>query len=226
MEQLKKLRDWKEYLKRFTENRNNIKILAVIMIIITAFLLYGMKGNDDTITIEDGNTADSVEVTEETDASGSNASSDSNVLYVDVDGAVINPGVYEMKPGDRVFNAIAMAGGLTKSADTSAINQAEEVTDGQKIHIPEKGGDTSSLSGSGTSDSSSGTGATSPGGKININTAGAEELQEITGVGPATAEKIIDYRTQNGRFQSTEDIKNVSGIGDKTYEKMKDSITV
>lgn len=63
-------------------------------------------------------------------------------------------------------------------------------------------------------------------GKININTADSTQLQELNGVGPATAEKIIDYRKQNGRFQSIEDIKNVSGIGDKTYEKLKDHIRV
>ncbi len=62
--------------------------------------------------------------------------------------------------------------------------------------------------------------------KININTADSTQLQELNGVGPATAEKIIDYRKQNGRFQSIEDIKNVSGIGDKTYEKLKDHIRV
>ena len=68
--------------------------------------------------------------------------------------------------------------------------------------------------------------AKSSDGRININTADSTQLQELTGVGPATAEKIIDYRKQNGRFPSIEDIKNVSGIGDKTYEKLKDHIKV
>ena len=77
---------------------------------------------------------------------------------------------------------------------------------------------------SGSSSDSSLTGSAS--GKININTADSTQLQEITGIGPATAQKIIDYRTSNGRFKSIEDIKNVSGIGDKTFEKMKDQITV
>ena len=72
----------------------------------------------------------------------------------------------------------------------------------------------------------SGASGRSSDGKININTADSTQLQELNGVGPATAEKIIDYRKQNGRFQSIEDIKNVSGIGDKTYEKLKDHIRV
>ena len=99
---------------------------------------------------------------------------------------------------------------------------AETVSDGQKINIPSK------LE-YGASESPSGTG--SAGGSIsnaliNINTASSEELQKIAGVGPSTAQKIIDYRSTNGRFKSKDEIKNVSGIGDKTYAKMEDKITV
>ena len=109
---------------------------------------------------------------------------------------------------------IEKAGGLKKNAEMDQINRAEIVTDGQKIVIPAKGETIAASGGAAAS------------GLININTADSTALQEIPGVGPATAEKIIAYRTENGRFASKEDIKNVSGIGEKTYEKMKDKITV
>ena len=112
-----------------------------------------------------------------------------------------------------------MAGGLTSEADIDGFNRAEEVFDGQKLTIPEK---ISEEAGGGAIASA---GVTSSG-LININRATAEELDEIPGVGPSTAEAIIRYREENGSFRKKEDIKNVSGIGDKTYEKMADQITV
>ena len=152
-------------------------------------------------------------------------------IYVDIGGAVKEPMLAELPSGSRVEDAIIAAGGLTDTADISSINRAEFLEDGVKIFLPEiaeESDDSSSavpgVTTSGSSSDSSLTGSAS--GKININTADSTQLQEITGIGPATAQKIIDYRTSNGRFKSIEDIKNVSGIGDKTFEKMKDQITV
>ena len=152
-------------------------------------------------------------------------------IYVDIGGAVKEPMLAELPSGSRVEDAIIAAGGLTDTADISSINRAEFLEDGVKIFIPEiaeESDDSSSavpgVTTSGSSSDSSLTGSAS--GKININTADSTQLQEITGIGPATAQKIVDYRTSNGRFKSIEDIKKVSGIGDKTFEKMKDQITV
>ena len=205
-------------LRRLTENRNSIKLLAVIMIIITAFLFYGMKEKKDTITVSEGVTAAKEETGEEKTSTG-------GVLYVDVGGAVVRPGVYKMNAGDRVFEAVEKAGGLTKKADTSALNQAEEVKDGQKIQIPEKG-ENAGTPDAGAAESSLSSASSAPGGKININTADSTALQQLSGVGPATAQKIIDYRTQNGPFKRIDDLKNVNGIGEKTFEKMKENITI
>lgn len=205
-------------LRKLTENRNSIKLLAVIMIIITAFLFYGMKEKNDTITVSEGFPAAKEDA-------GERKSSSEGILYVDVGGAVARPGVYKMNTGDRVFEAIEKAGGLTKKADTSALNQAEEVKDGQKIQIPEKG-ETAGAPGTDTAENSLSASVSAPGEKININTADSTALQQISGVGPATAQKIIDYRTQNGPFKRIEDLKNVSGIGEKTFEKMKENITI
>ena len=152
-------------------------------------------------------------------------------IYVDIGGAVKEPMLAELPSGSRVEDAIIAAGGLTDTADISSINRAEFLEDGVKIFIPEiaeESDDSSSavpgVTTSGSSSDSSLTGSAA--GKININTADSTQLQEISGVGPATAQKIIDYRNSNGRFKTIEDIKNVSGIGDKTFEKMKDQITV
>jgi competence protein ComEA len=147
-----------------------------------------------------------------------------SMVFVDVGGEVNHPMVVEIREGSRVQDAIEAAGGLTDKADISDINRAAVLEDGEKIYVPsiiseeDSGGSTYS----GGSYSSGASGST--GGKVNINTADSETLQTLNGVGPATAEKIISYRKENGRFKSVEDIKNVSGIGDKTYEKLKDYI--
>ena len=141
-------------------------------------------------------------------------------IVVDIAGCIKNPGVYEIAEGKRLYEVIELAGGLTKEADTTQINQAEILYDGQKILIPEIVEYDSSSGNAGLS------AAITSDGRVNINLADSSELQEIPGVGPATAEKIIRYRESNGRFVIIEDIKNVDGIGDKTFEKIKDMITV
>jgi competence protein ComEA len=113
-----------------------------------------------------------------------------------------------------------MAGGLTEDADADRVNRASFVEDGQKIIIPEKG---SEIAGDLTSASAAP--ADSGNGLININTATADELKTLSGIGDVTAEKIIEYRSSKS-FKSKEDIMSVDGIGSKTYEKIKDRITV
>lgn len=162
------------------------------------------------------------------------------IVYVDIGGAVKHPMLAELPTGSRVEDAIEAAGGLKKNADMTEVNRAQILTDGEKIYIPEEGETAAGGSGGSGSAGSSGSGGSGSGissasgadmvgissGRININTADVTLLQQLTGVGPVTAQKIVDYREQNGRFQSIEDIKNVSGIGDKTFEKMKDDITI
>ena len=168
-----------------------------------------------------------------TDGSGQPLDTD-GIVYVDIGGAVKHPMLAELPSGSRVEDAIEAAGGLKKDADMTSVNRAQILTDGEKVYIPEEGEGTE---GTGSGGSGSGSGAASAGGsgaemvgissgRININTADVTLLQQLTGVGPVTAQKIVDYREQNGKFQSIEDLKNVSGIGDKTFEKMKDDITI
>jgi competence protein ComEA len=141
-------------------------------------------------------------------------------------GAVRTPGVVRVPAGARVADALDLAGGPTSRAELAAVNLAAKVADGQQILVPEKGSPAVAPASAVAAGGSSGGGAAPSGGPVNINTATLEQLDELQGVGPATAQKIIDYRTANGPFASIEDIKNVSGIGDAKFAAMKDAITV
>jgi competence protein ComEA len=145
-------------------------------------------------------------------------------------GAVRTPGVVRVPAGARVADALDLAGGPTSRAELAAVNLAAKVVDGQQILVPEKGQAavapaTASAAGAGSS-TGAGLAAAPAGGLVNINTATLEQLDALQGVGPSTAQKIIDYRTANGPFSSIDDIKNVSGIGDAKFAAMKDAITV
>ncbi len=160
-------------------------------------------------------------------------------VVVDVTGAVVNPGVYSLPQGSRVCDALDLAGGTTAKAETSAVNLAALLVDGQQIVIPEKGtavggGTVSGQAATGASPTSGSAGAASassgttgaPGALVNLNTATLEELDTLNGVGPSTAQKIIDYREQNGGFKSVEELQEVSGIGDAKYAALKDLVTI
>jgi len=146
-------------------------------------------------------------------------------LRVYVSGAVAHPDVYELPSDSIVKDAIEAAGGPTSEADLNYVNLARRVHDEEQIYVPQKGEESppvSPPSGSPSLPSPSSQGDS----KVNINTATAQELSTLPGIGPTKAQSIIDYRTTNGPFQSIEDIKNVRGIGDATFEKLKDKITV
>lgn len=147
-------------------------------------------------------------------------------VYVDVDGAVVSPGVYRLKDGARVAQAIDAAGGLAPEADVTGLNRASKVTDGQKIHVPTVGEQASIAEAGVDGGASTASGVSGATGLVNINTASAEELQTLSGIGPSMAQSIIDERTKNGAFASAEDLMRVSGIGEKKLAKIKDCICV
>ncbi len=151
-------------------------------------------------------------------------------IAVHVVGAVPRPGLYDFSEGARVQDAIDAAGGLLAEADPGSINLAALLEDGQQLNIPYASG-SEPAQGSGTGSSFAQplpTEAPTAGAQdlININTATLEELDSLPGIGPTTAQKIIDYRTANGPFAAIEDIMNVSGIGPATFQNIKDLITV
>jgi len=143
-------------------------------------------------------------------------------IIVQIAGAVPRPGVYALAKGSRVQDAISAAGGFLAEADKTGINLARALDDGEQLEIPYAEGSSPVL---GTPLPAS-TEATSSTELIDINTASLAELDSLPGIGPTTAQKIIDYREQNGPFLTKEDIINVSGIGPGTYERLKDLITV
>ncbi|UTX51865.1 helix-hairpin-helix domain-containing protein [Leucobacter aridicollis] len=153
-------------------------------------------------------------------------------LVVHVVGEVVNPGVLELDPGSRVLDAITAAGGPTESAALAALNLAREVSDGEQIVIldaetaAEGAGGSLALPGTGapTGGAAGGEGAVE--GRVNVNTAGAEGLTELPGIGPAIAQRIIDWREANGRFADVDQLLEVSGIGSKTLDKFRDRVVV
>lgn len=162
----------------------------------------------------------------ESDGSSHKASAEFEV-YVDVDGAVVRPGVYRLKDGARVSQAIDAAGGLTAEADVAGLNRASKVTDGQKIYVPTVGEQQAAAAVGGAESGAATTpGAGSSSELVNINTASAAELQTLSGIGPSMAQSIIDERTKNGAFASVDDLMRVSGIGEKKLAKIKDCICI
>lgn len=198
-----------EKIQKFVKDNKDmlIKVTASALLVVVAFFIFSATGN------EEKSMAEEKETIVETEAA-------KPMIMVDIGGEVTNPMVVELEEGSRVEEAIKAAGGVTENADLTDINRAAFLEDGDKILIPSK------LTESGESGSSSGSESTSSytDDRVNINTADSTELQTLNGIGPVTAEKIIEYRTEQGTFKSIEDIKNVSGIGDKTFEKFKDDI--
>ena len=140
------------------------------------------------------------------------------VIFVDIKGAVKKPGVYQMKAGDRVKDAIDAAGGLTAEADSQKVNLAQRVEDQMVIVVPKVGEEAEAIPAGVTSKE------TSKEGKVNINTATVEELKTLKGVGEKKAEAIIEYRKKNGSFQTKEDLMKVRGIGKKLFESFQERI--
>lgn len=155
----------------------------------------------------------------------------SSPVIVHVDGAVQAPGVYELAgEGVRGKDAIAAAGGLAPDADTSALNLAQPLVDGEKLHVPRMGEVAQAPAATGTRGSgdsgSSGAAGSSSDTSVNINSATAAELDSLPGVGPSTAAAIVEERERNGPFSSPEDLMRVSGIGEKKFAKLKEHIRV
>jgi len=137
-------------------------------------------------------------------------------IYVALAGAVKRPGVYQLKSGARVFDAVFAAGGLTAKADQTSVNLARVVTDGEQIVVGKIGA--SGFDSTSTSANSSSL--------ISLNQASETELEALPGVGPALAGRMVDWRTANGGFRSKQDLLNVTGIGDKLFAAISKLVTL
>jgi competence protein ComEA len=140
-------------------------------------------------------------------------------VIVHVAGAVREPGVYRMRAGARVDDAVGRAGGATPRADLTQVNLAAKVEDGRQIVVPHR----VPAAATGTSRSAA---PTQPGVPLNLNTATLEQLDELSGIGPATAQKILDYRDEHGGFGSVEELGQVPGIGDVRLASLREQVRV
>jgi competence protein ComEA len=138
------------------------------------------------------------------------------LLYVHVVGAVRRAGLFRLRDGSRVADAVARAGGPTRHADLAAVNLAAPLVDGQQVVVPRHGP-------AGTAPAVPGTPGS--GAKVSLGSATVEQLDELPGIGPVTAEKIVDWRTTHGPFQSVDDLDDVPGIGPARIEQLRELVT-
>lgn len=188
--------------------------------VIPASLDFSSGVSSDEKLSEDGKER-RTDLNEDESKSSQDEKGENPVILVHIAGQVNSPGLLKLKEGDRVYDAIELAGGLKNEADLGRINLARKLADEEKVYIPKLGeeleettNDYVKLSGDGGINS-----------KIDINSASKEDLMTLPGIGDKTADKIINYRLEN-KFKKVEDIKNVSGIGDKKFEQIEALIRV
>ena len=213
------------------EKVKKISIIVIVMVLIIGYFIYQRK-NEFTINEEEVSNENTVEEPKE---------EKSKKIIVHISGAVKQEGVVELEENSRIADAIDKVGGLKENAETREINLAYKLEDGMKIYIPTKeemknkesqeneyvyGGTKENSSQVSNLQENSESKETIRNKKVNINKASQEELDSLPGIGPSTADKILEYRKQNGNFKSIEDIKEVSGIGESKFEKIRDMITV
>lgn len=216
-------------MKNLTK-KQKIILMLIFVIIFAIYQIYKTKEekNNNINELLEINNIEQNKTTETTKKNKENQ--ENKKIIIHISGQVNNEGVYELEEGSRIIDAINKAGGVTETADTSQINLAEKIEDGAKIYVPKKGEEsveTNSQEGKTTKNTKNiAQDKETKSKKININTATEEELDTLPGIGQATAQKIIEYRKENGKFSKIEDIKDVSGIGDSKFEKIKGLIEV
>ena len=197
------------------------KMKAVWLPILAAALVSAGCSDKDGESLEELSVSAESE-TEEEGAVPQEEQEPAETVYVYVCGAVNAPGVYELKKDARVFEAITLAGGMTAEAAPEAVSQARTVADGEQIYVPTVR--EVQMQGAGVEDIVTGNADVS--GKVNINTAGKEELMTLTGIGEAKAQSILDYREEHGKFGSIEDLMLIEGIKEGIFNKIKEDITI
>ena len=199
-------------------------------ILFFAFLFSSCKEEQVSLELESPDSFDSIEEREEKERENSVKEDEkaeeekAQPIYVYVCGAVNNPDVYEMQEGDRMYQAVNMAGGMTEDAAAQYVSLAMEVEDGQRLYIPTK--EEIESEGQGMMQLEPEHSGKGNGDLVNINKASIEELTALPGIGEAKAESILAYRLDKGSFQSIEELKEVKGIGDALFQKIKEKVSV
>lgn len=222
-------------MEKISYYKKYLILASCLVLFAVAGIGYFMLNNNDSVITE---------VLAETTSTTSAVKEESTKLYFDIKGSVKKPGVYEFTQGDKIIDAINKAGGLTKNAITNNLNLSKKLTNEMVIYVFSKNELTTTKAYEQISNASEckcetieinncvdknttneSNKDTVPA-KININTDNKERLMTISGIGSSKADAIIEYRTKNGNFKTTEDIMNVSGISKTIYDKIKDIITV
>lgn len=190
-----------------------IFLVALGIIVVIILVVYVFTKENSTTYFED-------EVVNELSVNNATKGEIKNNIIIHIAGEVENEGIIELPPNSRIYDAVEAAGGLTAEANLSQINLANMLKDGQKIYIPNEEETDEYI------DEATGKNEYKEVGKIDINTATQTELETLSGIGPSTALKIVNYRKENGEFSNIEDLKNVPGIGEAKFNNIKDSITV
>ena len=210
------------------EENNKIKIIIVIsltIIIIITSIIISIKNKN--------NKYEEIEYNEiiEIEETANYKKEKIETIKIHISGEVKYNGIIELDEGSRIDDAIKIAGGLTENADITKVNLAYELSDGQKLNIPNKNNVGVALQGDPhivTTENGEGIIENNEleDEKININTATQTELETLPGIGPSLAYKIVEYRQQNGKFKAVEDLKNVSGIGESKYNQIEKFVEI
>lgn len=216
----------------------SMKRFLIVLCMLTAGICYSCREKQETYSLSskdgEGFGLETMVTGQESGTEPQSAEPETQeikIYYVHICGEVLSPGVYEMQEGDRVFQIVERAGGFTQSAAADCLNLAQELQDGMKLTVPsqdevrERGNQGNEITEYWYIQKDS----VSPGGndkKVNLNTAGKEELMTLNGIGEAKADAIIRYREEFGGFQVIEDVMNISGIKESAFQKIKDKITV
>ena len=202
--------EWKEKWESWSLSAKAAVIGGILLILVGVGGLFSKKEE----SVEGTTVVETTMLVEKTEVS----TTQETVIFVDIKGAVKNPGVYQMKVGDRVKDALEAAGGLTEEADSQKVNLAKRLEDQMVIVVPKVGEEAEEIPAGVTSKEEA------KEGKVNINTATVEELKTLKGVGEKKAEAIIEYRKKNGSFKTKEDLMKVRGIGKKLFESFEERI--
>ncbi|HAP2863877.1 TPA: competence protein ComEA [Enterococcus faecalis] len=211
--------DWlKQLPKKWLLLGSGASMVILITLLVGIYLMVNKEAQVDTTMWEETSLTTTAEAA--TDATKERAET---MIYVDIKGAVKVPGIYQLKNQQRIWDALALAGGVSEEADTAQVNYAQKVKDQMIIYVPKKG---ESVAQSLETLQESAPAQQNQEEKINLNTATEAELQTISGIGAKKAQEIIRFRDEQGPFKTVEELKNVPGIGEKTVERLKDMLTV
>lgn len=217
----------KQFLLSFKEKKLGILLAIVSLVfIICLTFFFKIKEDDKKVTLPSQmNLTENLSTTAQNDREEEKTNPEMETIMVDIKGAVVKEGVYQLQRNSRVTDAIQIAGGLRDDADPNAINLAQKLSDEAILYVARKGENKLIIDSQGQQSSSIEQGGQRDQ-KVNINKATIEDLRKIPGIGEKRAQEILDARDSKGGFKSIDDLLTISGIGQKTLEKIKNDIII